>query len=90
MNFGGALDTAGYKFYSNGLVALKGSIKTGTIGNVAFTLPVGLRPANTRPFSVDSNGAMGAVTVETDGDVIPSSGSSTHVALDGIIFEAEQ
>ena len=44
VNYGGAYDTAGYYIDPYGVVHLKGALKTGTSGTVAFVLPTGYRP----------------------------------------------
>lgn len=86
VNFGGALPTAKYWFDREGNVHLEGTIKTGTINTVAFTLPVGYRPTTTQKFAVISNGAIGELEIQTDGDVLPVSGSNVSFNLNGVYF----
>lgn len=70
-----------------GYVELKGSIKNGTIGAKAFTLPVGFRPAEQKRFAVISGfSTLAELDVATNGDVTPASGSNSWVSLDGVRF----
>jgi hypothetical protein len=69
-------------------VMLRSFITSGTVGTSAFTLPVGYRPATQESFSVNSNGALGIVTVFTNGNVTVVSGSNLFVYLSGIRFQA--
>ena len=72
-----------------GYVALHGTMKNGTLGSSAFTLPPGYRPAAPIPFLVLSNGAAGRVDVGADGTVTPLAPSTNaSVVLDQIIFKA--
>lgn len=86
-NYPAPFNPAGY-FKDRGLVYLRGMIQTGTIGLVAFTLPVGYRPANTNLFVAISNGALGRFDVLANGDVIPTTGSNVYMSLDGAVFRA--
>jgi hypothetical protein len=78
----------GYWLDPLGFVHLRGTLKSGTVGSAAFTLPPGLRPAlDAGPFIVLSNGAAGRVDVGSDGTVKPTSPSNnTYVVLDGIYY----
>lgn len=86
VDYGGALLVSGYYKDAFGIVHLQGTIKSGTIGLSAFTLPAGYRPSAGLNFSVDSNGAFGELAVLANGNVVPSVGSNAYVALDGITF----
>jgi hypothetical protein len=46
------------------------------VNTVAFTLPPAYRPLGLRAFVVDSNTALGIVTVATNGDVTPAVGNT--------------
>lgn len=84
-----ATRVASYYKDATGRVHLEGVIKSGTIGTAAFTLPEGYRPRNgTKSFVVDSNAALGQVTVSTAGVVTPTVGNNAYVFLDGISFRA--
>jgi hypothetical protein len=89
VNFGGSYVTAGYWKDDNGTVHLQGLIKSGTpIPGLAFTLPVGYRPATWEIFTVASNAALGVVEVQSTGGVNISSGSNVNLSLSGISFKA--
>jgi len=89
VNHGGGFSPAGYMKDSLGFVHLRGLIRLGTIGQIAFTLPAGYRPAYSLVFVVTSNSAFGDVRVVTDGGVNPTVGSNVWFSLEGIIFKAE-
>lgn len=81
VNYGSGEQIAQYR-KAGDKVEIRGSIKNGTNGTPAFTLPVGFRPAAIRRFAVDSNGGYGRVIVGSDGTVTPSLGaSSAHYSL---------
>jgi len=88
---------AAYSRDSDGIVRLRGVIKSGAVPSTAFSLPQGFRPGNSGATNnqgimrlpVVSAGAFGYVTVEWDGDVIISAGSATWVDLAGVQFRAE-
>lgn len=86
VNFGGALETAGY-VKAGSVVSLKGTVKSGTVGQSAFTLPTGYRPAGTVRFAIPSNGAFGIVEIAAAGTVKILSGSNVYASLDGINFK---
>lgn len=86
--YGSPTNPVGYWKDPNGVVHLRGAVKSGTIGLSVFTLPVGYRPSNTEYFAVVSNGAFGRVVVGSDGGVTPDIGSNVYVTLDGITFRA--
>jgi hypothetical protein len=88
VNYGSPYNPAGYWLDPLGVVHLRGVLKTGTVGSAAFTLPPGVRPANTELFVCISNGAVGRVEVSASGDVTPLSPSSNvYVSLDGITYK---
>jgi hypothetical protein len=70
-----------------GIVHLKGSMKNGTVGAAAFTLPVGFRPKSQKRWAAATGfGGMAELQVNTNGTVISASGSNSWVSLDGIYF----
>jgi hypothetical protein len=87
-NFGAPLDGASYFKDREGTVWIKGSISTGAIGAVAFTLPVGYRPSAQRIFAELSNGAIGRLDIKANGDVIPTAGSNVLFSIE-CCFKAE-
>lgn len=88
VDWGGAYAPARYMKTHEGLVLLEGLIKDGTLGQPAFTLPVGFRPAEQKIFAVISNALLGLVEVKTNGHVVPQVGSTTYFSLEGIVFRA--
>src|SRR4051812_27083664 len=53
VNFGSGEESAGFSRTHSGLVILKGRIKSGVMGQVAFELPQGFTPSGTKTFPVD-------------------------------------
>lgn len=88
VNVGGTSETAAYRKDPLGVVHLKGSVSTGTIGTAVFTLPVGYRPKAIVRFAVDSNGAYGMCNVTSAGAVNAATGSNVRFSLDGVRFKA--
>lgn len=88
VNYAAGTQVAGYWRDPLGIVHLQGMIKSGTVGNAAFTLPPGFRPVTgTEVFGTVSNGAIGRVDVTTGGAVTPVSPSSNvYVSLSGMTF----
>lgn len=78
-----------YRINGSNEVCLKGAMSTGAIGSTAFTLPVGARPAETLVFSTAGATSGTQVTINTNGTVVASAGTNTHISLDGIVFLAE-
>lgn len=78
--------TARYWKDAYGVVHLGGRIKDGTIGAVAFTLPSGYRPTKASVFAVQTNGGVGELTVNTNGEVTPFNGSNVSFSLSGCTF----
>lgn len=93
--FGGATAPPSYYLGPDGVVHLRGQIKSGTGGLPAFTLPAGFRPEYAYDFptiTAASGGGgevAGYIDVATNGAVtanIASGGGSGYVLLDGISF----
>lgn len=83
-------NTAGYWKDPLGWVHLKGLIRNGAVGQQAFTLPVGYRPAETFLHAVMSNSALGRVDVLSNGNVVPQGPSANPwVSLEGISFPTQ-
>jgi hypothetical protein len=89
VNFAGGWRPAGFWRSPFHMVYLRGLIKSGTVGQAAYTLPPAFRPSEPESFPVISNAALGRVSVFTDGTVVPETPSSnTWVSLSGIVFRA--
>lgn len=88
----GIFSTPAYTKAADGLVTLKGLIRSGTATsdtNVAI-LPAGFRPSARMIFEVINNSAVGRVDVLPSGEVRILTGGNTWLALDSISFMAEQ
>lgn len=86
----GTFHDAGFFKDADGIVHLKGCIKSGTLTNGAFTLPAGYRPLKFMLIPVVANALFGAVAVYPAGFVVPWVGNTTQFGLDGVSFRAEQ
>lgn len=96
VNFGGTYPVAAYRKDPNGMVEIKGTVKSGTISNAIFTLPAGYRPLEERyyPVSTGSNATganqvFGAVDIVNDGRVYPLLGNTAFFNIN-LTFRAEQ
>lgn len=94
LNYGNGYNNAGYYKDDLGIVHLRGLIKSGTLAQIVFYLPVGYRPLTTNMIgSISSNGTNDIATrleIRNDGSVYPMVGGSAFFSLDGITFRAEQ
>ncbi|MCP4712344.1 MAG: hypothetical protein GY869_27295 [Planctomycetes bacterium] len=91
IDYGGGYNAAGYFKDSVGVVHLRGLVKSGSVGQVIFTLPVGYRPAGRaiHPVMTYLN-VMGRVDITASGEVILIYGSNAWVSLENITFRADQ
>ena len=85
-NYGAGYENAGYYKDSQGMVHLRGLIRTGTIGTVAFVLPAGYLPSINILFTTLSNSILGRVDIDTSGNVRPNAGNSAWISLNKISF----
>lgn len=73
-------------------VYLGGLIKSGTVGQIAFTLPEGYLPGYVDTtnqnllFPCLSNNAFGIIRINNTGGVEPYIGNNTYFSLEGISF----
>jgi hypothetical protein len=88
VNFGSGFNDAGYFKDANGVVHLRGLIKSGVIGTAAFNLPIGYRPKNTELINAISNNALGRLDILNTGDINLAAGSNIWFSLDSITFRA--
>lgn len=88
VDFGAPFNPTGHYKDAFGVVHLRGTVKSGIIGNPIFQLPAGSRPTNSEIFPTISNGAIGRVVITSGGDVTADIGSNVYVALDGMTFRA--
>lgn len=92
VDFGTGFATTAYRKDGQGFVHLKGVVKGGATGTVAFTLPAGYRPGSIRMFGGGTSGSgVPRIDVGTDGTVTIRGVSASTVAMsvDGITFLAE-
>lgn len=93
-NWSAGTHTVGYKKFDNGLVELRGNCTAGvsSLGNLAFVLPVGYRPAQQKIFAcITAANTLAQVIVDTTGNVVPNvpgGGAGSVVNLDGVMFNA--
>jgi hypothetical protein len=83
VNFGSGWSFAGFFKDSFGVVHLQGTIKSGTAGSAAFTLPAGYRPAQNLFMPVGNNPYM---YILATGEVQPQ--NTTDIGFDGLSFRA--
>lgn len=85
-NFGGSFETAGFYLDRQCVVHLKGVV-TGA-ENIAFTLPVGFRPAESTFAAIPATGEHGDVEIRTDGTVELDSATAgvKNFGLSGVTF----
>jgi hypothetical protein len=88
VNYSGGTQQAGYWKSDDGMVHLSGLVKSGSVGGVIFTLPVGFRPATQVTFSTVSNAAFAHGNINASGALIAVTGSNISWSLDGISFKA--
>ena len=90
-DYGAKYNPAAFFKDSLGIVHLRGLVKDGGLGyeKTIFTLPPGYRPEFRQLFvNARHDQASGRVDVETNGRVIPTSGTSNWMSLDGLTFRA--
>jgi hypothetical protein len=93
-NYGSNYSAAAFRLVA-GVVRLRGVVKSGTVGQPAFILPVGYRTSTARLFATISNALIGRVDVLPDpgtnaGGVVPASPSSNAwLSMDGLSFIPE-
>jgi hypothetical protein len=87
VNFG--LDSQNAQYFKDefGFVHLRGFVKSGTIGQSIFTLPVGYRPLVKVSIVCASNSAFGFFDVNTNGTIVPIVGSNAWISLSGTSFK---
>jgi len=80
-----------YRKAADGLVSLRGLIKSGTITDdtIIATLPAGYRPGLRALFATYAVGAVGRVDIDSSGNIRWKSGANAWYSLDGITFYAE-
>lgn len=90
VNFGNGYYNISYMKDALGFVHLRGTVKSGVIGNAIFTLPMGYRPSGQCVFPIITNMTTGLCAIASNGDVNPIVGNNAWFSVDGITFKAEQ
>lgn len=95
IDYGGSVYApVGYFKDKNGIVHLRGLMKSGACGAAAFNLPVGYRPAYRLIMSTITNTGtgVGRLDVFATGDISPDVTlcNNSYFSLDGVSFKAEQ
>ncbi len=87
----GGFSSPQYTKTGDGVVHLKGLIRSGTIGSVPLaTLPEGFRPSERILSATVSNAAYARIDILPNGQVHATTGNNLWYALDSISFLAEQ
>jgi type II secretory pathway pseudopilin PulG len=81
VNYGGGWPTLQYTKASDGVVTVRGLVKSGATGAAIITLPAGYLPPARELLTVASADLFGRVDILTTGDIILQSGSNTWVEL---------
>lgn len=93
VTYSGAYASPQYTKTSDGMVTLKGLIRSGTVtsGTIIGTLPAGFRPSKTALIDTICAGLFCRVDIDNAGNIIARAGvSATWTSLDGLTFLAEQ
>lgn len=89
VDYGAGFNPSGYFKDSNGIVHLRGMVKSGSTGTVIFNLPAEYRPPYHEVHSTTTFGSSsGRCDILPNGDVKMVAGSSSYFSLDGITFRA--
>ena len=89
-SYGGQYPPARYIKDDLGIVHLDGLVMNGTIGLGIFTLPAGFRPAYQMIFPVVTHpNTIGRLDIQSNGVVLPATGSNVWFSLSGVTFLAE-
>lgn len=78
--------TPGFIKDSAGWVHLRGALVGGVAPNILFNLPAAYRPAAIAVFGTSSTSGDCRITVNPNGDVVPTVAASNNASLDGISF----
>lgn len=91
VDFGSGYAPVSYTKDTNNFVHLRGCMKSGVVGNSAFTLPAGYRPGYfvQAPCISNSSSNVAWITITTGGAVTPVNGSNVYFNIENVIFKAE-
>ena len=85
INYGGSNFICGFRKIDN-QVFIRGVIKSGTVGQAVFTLPIGYRPPSVQRVPCVSGDAYAQINVTTTGDVKVQVGNNSWVDIGRISF----
>jgi len=89
LNYGASYNPAGYFKDKNGIVHLRGLVKSGATGVSIFNLPAGYRPQYREIHATITNpNSIARIDVLASGEVQMVMGSNAWISLDGITFRA--
>jgi len=89
VNFGAPYGDAKYYKDEFGIVHLEGFIKSGTVNQTCFQLPLGYRPEKALLIPCFSNGTIGVIVITVLGEVQPTVPSNnTNLSLSNASFKA--
>lgn len=88
VNFDTTHSSAAFRMDPDGVVHLKGLVKSGVVGNAVCTLPAGFRPPKKVSIATISNSAIGRLSVTNAGAVLAETGSNVWFSLDNAAFVA--
>lgn len=87
---GAPYNTPAYRKDLDGVVHLKGMVRSGTSTQPIFTLPPGFRPPATVYLAAPNGGAtaeVGILMILANGEIRNGTGSNTYQSLDNISFK---
>lgn len=91
VHYGAGYPTPQFAKRPDGIVVLKGLIRSGTVGAICFILPEGYRPDHRLLLvNVTNDVTAGRVDIESNGQVSIQTGSNNWFSLDGLMFVAQQ
>ncbi len=90
--YGDSFATPQYTKAADGIVTLKGLIRSGTMtaGTIITTLPAGYRPSAELLITCVSVNAYGRINIDSSGNVKFYAGSNSWLSLDNITFYADR
>jgi len=89
LNFDSGHAAAGYRKHADGMVQIRGLVKTGADGAGMFTLPSGYRPAATLLVAItDGAGEVVRLDLGTGGTMGPVAGINRNFVSINIMFDS--
>lgn len=76
----------GYRVMPDGVVKLRGMVKSGTTGTAVYNLPLNLRPIRHLLTTSQCSGGICRIDIRSDGDIRIYASANAWVSLDNISF----